>query len=124
MLINFSNHPSDRWSAEQSNAALSQYGEIADIPFPNVDAYASDESVFLIAKSIADEIETSSPDAVLCQGEFSLAFAVTELLMEKGIPVICACSERNVVENLTESGETVKRVEFKFTRFREYVLPR
>ena len=37
IFINFSNHPSDRWSNEQKKAALN-YGEIIDIPFPSVDS--------------------------------------------------------------------------------------
>lgn len=123
MLINFSNHPSDRWSAEQSNAALSKYGEIVDISFPNVDAYASGEEIFFLAKCFADEIEARSPDAVLCQGEFSLAFATAWLLMKKGIPVICACSERDAEEVVNADGNMMRKTVFKFVRFREYKLP-
>ena len=35
MFINFSNHPSVRWSAEQTAAAI-EFGDIVDVPFPDV----------------------------------------------------------------------------------------
>lgn len=123
MLINFSNHPSNKWSADQVDAALSEYASIMDIPFPAVKADASSEDVFKIAEQYERQIEIMHPSAVLCQGEFSLAFAVAGLLIAKGIKVICACSERDVVETLDENGETQKVSTFKFVSFREYILP-
>lgn len=35
MFINFSNHPSVRWSAEQTAAAM-KFGDFVDVPFPDV----------------------------------------------------------------------------------------
>jgi hypothetical protein len=52
----------------------------------------------------------------------TLAFAVASALaLEHGITVLAACSERVSVETAGESGTTVKRIEFSFTRFREYL---
>ena len=34
VFVNFSNHPSLRWSDEQLKVARQQYGEIIDVPFP------------------------------------------------------------------------------------------
>lgn len=123
MLINFSNHPSERWSAPQRAAAEADYGEIIDIMFPAVDVGASCCEVFELAKEYCAMIEELSPDAVLCQGEFSLSFAVTALLLERGIKVICACSERDVEEMADENGDTVRKTVFRFVRYREYKLP-
>ena len=39
MFINFSNHPSVRWSAEQTAAAM-KFGDFVDVPFPDVPAGA------------------------------------------------------------------------------------
>lgn len=36
MLINFTNHPSERWS-ENQKAAAEEYGEIVDMSFPTID---------------------------------------------------------------------------------------
>lgn len=123
MLINFSNHPSERWSAPQRAAAEEDYGEIIDIMFPAVDAGASGCEVLELAEQHCAMIEEFSPDAVLCQGEFSLSFALTALLLDRGIKVICACSERDVEEMVDENGDTVRKTVFRFVRFREYKLP-
>ena len=36
MLINFTNHPSAQWSAEQQ-AAAQVYGKVIDLAFPAID---------------------------------------------------------------------------------------
>ena len=118
MFINFSNHPSEKWSYEQRQAAL-QYGDIADIPFPNVDADCSESTIRLMAKEYADRIIDMRPDYVLCQGEFCLAYNVISLLKESGVHVGAACSERESQES-TIDGKTEKISVFRFVRFREY----
>lgn len=123
MLINFSNHPSEKWGDDQTRVAVETFGPICDIKFPAVDPGFSSERVLETAEQYAAEIISVLPDAVLCQGEFSLAFAVTALLLSKGIKVVCACSEREVDEETDENGTTKKTVKFKFTGFREYLLP-
>lgn len=123
MIINFSNHPSDKWGDDQIRAAVSAFEHIRDITFPSVDPRCSSERILEIAEQYAAEIMSVSPDAVLCQGEFSLAFEVTAILLSKGIKVVCACSEREVDEETDENGTTKKTVNFKFAGFREYVLP-
>lgn len=37
MLLNLSNHPSSLWCDEQIKAAETLFGEIVDLPFPQVD---------------------------------------------------------------------------------------
>ncbi len=123
MIINFSNHPSDKWGDDQTRAAVSDFGHILDLKFPTVDPKCSSERVLEIAEQYASEIMSMSPDAVLCQGEFSLAFEVTSILLSKGIKVVCACSERDVDEETDENGTTKKTIKFKFAGFREYLLP-
>ena len=39
------------------------------------------------------------PKAVLCQGEFTLAFQLINMLLENEIVVLAACSERIVKED-------------------------
>lgn len=123
MLINFTNHSSSNWSAEQRSVATDAFGSIVDIPFPEVDPAFGSDRIIDVAETQVAKIAALSPDAVLCQGEFSLAFAVTALLIKKGIKVVCACSERNVMETIDNDGNTVKKAVFKFVRFREYKLP-
>lgn len=115
IFINFSNHPSSLWDTEQLNAARS-LGEIVDIPFPNIPPESTPEDIHRICISCVEQILQYSPCAVLCQGEFTLTYAVVSLLKKYNIKVFAACSERQVV---TVGNE--KRSIFSFVQFREYL---
>jgi len=122
MFINFTNHLYRSWSTEQT-AAANEYGEILDIPFPNVDPNGDENYIHTLADKYVMQIIAYSPAAVLCQGEMTLAFAVASILMSKcGVIVLAACSERIVTEVAAANGQTVKRAEFRFARFRKYGL--
>lgn len=114
MFVNFTNHPSANWSGKQAEAAR-VWGEIRDISFPAVDPGAPEWEICRIGRQYCQEILACQPRAVLCQGEFTLAYFVIRYLRRKGITVVAACSERKVVE----SGQ-IRQSVFEFTRFREY----
>ena len=116
-FINFTNHPSSLWYQEQ-RVAVEEYGEIEDYPFPRVPAQDDEDMVERLAEKCAREIIEKQPAAVLCQGEYTLAFAVAFLLRKKGIKVLAACSERCVAET-QEEGAVKKESLFRFVRFRE-----
>ena len=119
MFINLSNHKSDVWSKEQILAA-NEWGEVVDYPFPNVPAYASETDIAAMAEEVVNELLEKKPKAVMCQGEFTLSYAMINRLKELGISVVAASSERVVEEQMLEDG-TVERVsKFRFARFREY----
>lgn len=120
MFINFSNHSSDLWGEHQL-AAAHVYGEIKDIPFPNIDPSSDEQNILELAESFAQRIYSMNPDAVLCQGEMSFCYAVVSVLKKKGIRVLCSTSERKVITSVNENGETVKTATFCFVRFREYL---
>ena len=115
-FVNFTNHPVSTWTEEQKKAAEA-YGEIEEIPFPMVRAAADEKEILSLAESMAEKIMSMEPAAVLCQGEFTLAYAVIVRLKQKGVKVLAACSERMV--EINEEGKKV--VSFHFERFREYV---
>lgn len=119
VFINFSNHPSARWSAEQLSAAEA-YGRVIDEPFPAVPADMDEAGVARLADEAAERILARKPAAVLCQGEFTLAFAVTERLKAQGVTVLAASSDRALVTEADENGGTRKVTVFRFTRFRKY----
>lgn len=114
ILINFSNHPCARWCTEQIRQAES-YGKIVDILFPAVDPQADEAEICRIGREYVQQIMSYCPAAVLCQGEFTLAYFVIGQLKKNHIPVLAACSERKV----TEEGNVRKSI-FEFVRFREY----
>lgn len=113
-FVNFTNHPSERWDDVQTREA-EKYGEIVDVSFPSVSPKLSQDEIREMSESYVLEILRQEPAAVLCQGEFTLCFAVVEKLKSKGIPVLAACTKR-IVE---EDGDS-KIVKFRFEGFREY----
>lgn len=115
LFINFSNHPSDTWTEEQITAALLYGDKIIDIPFPAVDPAMNESGLREIADKAAESILALKPAAVMCQGEFGLSFSVIQLLLNAGIPVLYACSERNVYSN-----GNIKTVKFNFIQFRRF----
>ncbi|MCM1167924.1 MAG: hypothetical protein NC401_18220 [Ruminococcus sp.] len=119
MIVNFTNHPSTDWSAEQT-AAAKRWGTVVDLPFPAVSAVAGENDIAELAETYCARICGLIPDAVLVQGEMSLAFAVAERLRRSGIRTLCAASERVCETAVAEEGSTIRRSVFKFVRFREY----
>lgn len=114
-FVNFSNHPSEGWSPDQQKEALSIGDTIVDVPFPMVDPHDSDQEIQSLARIFADQIIHLQPAAVMCQGEFTLAYNVTKILMDQGIRVLAACAVRDVEE---VNGE--RRSRFTFVRFRDF----
>ncbi len=118
MFVNFTNHPSEKWDRDQLNVA-SEYGEIVDIPFPEVDPAAGEDEIERLAEVCVDKITEMKPDCVLCQGEFCLTYKVVSILKEGGVNVVAACSKR-VVSEMIIDGEIIKSSRFEFVQFREY----
>ena len=114
MFVNFTNHPSNQWDDNQIRAAHI-YGESVDVPFPEVDPTADEDYITSLADTCMKEILKHHPTAVLCQGEFCLAYQVISRCKALGIPVLAACSKRCVEENGNR-----KIVTFSFARFRRY----
>lgn len=56
-----------------------------------------------------------NPYVVLCQGEFTLAFQIINTLLDKGVVVVAACSERKAIVNGNR-----KESYFNFTKFRKF----
>lgn len=118
-LINLTNHSSDKWDKDQIKEA-EKYGEIKDIKFPDVDPKLSKEEVDLLAQEYNKKILDMSPSAVLCQGEYSFTFALTNMLLENNIIVLAACSERTTIEIIDCEGMTNRQSQYKFIKFRKY----
>ncbi len=120
MFVNCSNFKCFRWSEEQREAAK-EYGELKEIPFPVVKATTTEEEIIALADKTVGKIMELKPDVVLCQGEFTLSFAIVERLKKAGVTVVTPCSERVVSERKNEDGNVEKTVHFEFVGFRKYV---
>ena len=119
MFINLTKHNSADWGETQMEAA-EKYGGVIDYPFPEIDPNLNEAQVQELAAETAEKIASLKPQAVLCQGEMSFGFRVTELLKEKGITVLCATSERVTEVSTDSEGRTIKKSSFEFIRFRRF----
>lgn len=129
MFLNYSNHPSATWMKNQLDAARC-YGEICDVAFPAVSVTASEkeienqaeEQIKVLEKTAEEKGCSLNQTVIMCQGEFSLTYAVITRLKKRypECKIVCALSEREVVEEQKE-GCSVKTVCFRFCGFREYI---
>lgn len=120
MLINLSNHPSEKWSKEQTDAANSQFGEILDMPFPQVNPEADENEIAVLADQYVEKIRTFAierPVTVHIMGEMTLTFAIIGRLKSLDIPCVASTTQRLV----KEMGDGHKDVVFQFVRFRNYL---
>ncbi len=120
MLINFTNHPSVQWSEGQKKAA-EMYGEIVDLPFPDVDPMWDSEKIKEIAAIFEKKVchlliqDKNGRNAVHLMGELTLCYELIKRLQKMGIQCIASTSRRNTITNRNS-----KITEFNFCRFREY----
>lgn len=119
IFLNHTNHPSDKWSKEQINAA-EKFGEITDLPFPAIPPEFGKEEVAEKVDENLKKILELEPAAVLCQGEFNYTFAMVSRLKKNKIPVFAATSERMVSSVIQEDGSSRTVSTFRFVRFRDY----
>lgn len=118
-FINISNHPSEKWSVKQREAAH-QYGNIVDIPFPNIPPSTTDSEIDKLVKEHIELLSSHDVAAVMIQGEFVFTYRMVTLLKNRGITVISSCSERRTVGFTDAEGKTQRLSEFEFVKFREY----
>ena len=123
MFINFSNHPSSKWSEKQLKAAEEMGGTIVDIPFPNVRPELSKSDVYRMAQSIISEFRRVAgkefpTSTFMVQGETTLCFAVISTLhvMPHIFSVVAATTARMMTE---VDGQ--RTYSFEFVQFRKYV---
>ena len=122
MFINFSNHPSQIWSREQTDAA-SGYGAIADVPFPAVPPDASEEEIQGMAEqscvqivSVIEGVKGGEPCAVHIMGEMTLTYAIVSRLLKRGVCCMASTTTREVATDTDGNKISV----FRFVRFRQY----
>ena len=118
ILVNLSNHPYERWSEAQKEAAK-EYGEVRDMPFPAIDPEEDTEQIRKTADEYISEVVGLSAEyavTVHLMGEMSFVVYAVSQLSERGIRCICSTSERDV----DDLGGGEKKVAFHFKRFRDY----
>jgi hypothetical protein len=119
MLISFSNHPSATWQAAQLDAAV-VYGEVIDIPFPDIDPSGDEIYIQSLCGEYLEkilQIMQGKPVAVHIMGEITFTHNLVNLLQAKGVGCIASTTERVV----NDAGNGVKEALFVFSRFRKYI---
>lgn len=125
VFINYSNHPSTKWSEDQLNAAKEMADRIVDEPFPQIDPEATEFDIVDLAKKEINRffqtyIGEYNEFIIHIAGEMTfVAYFVSQINKWWAANAICITSttKRDVVEN--EDGS--KTVKFKFVRFRQYL---
>lgn len=125
LFINFSNHPSNKWSETQLQAAKELAEQVIDRPFPNIPSYWDMEEVLQKVDLEIAEIELMldkkgivDPNDVIImvQGEFVFTHAFVNACADIYVQCYAATSERKVVEN----ADGTKTVHYQFIKFRSY----
>lgn len=119
MLINISNHPSEKWSAKQCEAARTQFGEIIDFPFPNIAPEMSAHKVYEAADGFFRTITMvaePSRASIHIMGEMNFTYQLVQLFKRRGFACYASTSERKSIEN----PDGTKTIQFDFVQFRSY----
>ena len=117
MLLNLSNHPSSAWSEAQREAALSQFEEIEDMPFPQIDPHATTEDIQDLAQQYAKRLHNRfeyGQTAIHIMGEMTFTFALVTAFKNS---FECYAS---TTERVSEEKDGIKTSVFRFVQFREY----
>jgi hypothetical protein len=117
MFINLTNHPSDKWSKEQLEAAR-KYGEVVDLSFPIIEPTYSKDDIMLLVKECTEAIMgiKEGDTVVHVMGEMTFTYNLVNTLKDAGITCLASTTERNTI--MTPDGKKIS--EFKFVQFREY----
>ena len=134
MLINLSNHPLPQWSEKQIQEANKLFGEIVDLPFPQINPSCDTSEIRRLANEYLQKIieidnqqkliKAQTDDGVFSghlvvvhiMGELTFCFMLIDLLRNEGIKCVASTTQRNVIEQ--EAGK--KTLLFSFVRFRDY----
>ncbi len=115
MLLNLSNHPSPKWPQNQIVAALALYGEIIDLPFPQISPHLDSDALDMLVEQFELQIRKIDPTVVHIMGEMTFTFRLVKKLMDKGIFCIASTTER-----ISDVQNGIKSSVFQFVQFRRY----
>lgn len=116
MLLNLSNHPSSAWSEKQVQLANQQFGEIRDMPFPQIDPEADEAAISELAGDYLERILSLKPKAVHLMGELTFCFELVHRLKNHGITVLASTTHR--ISDVLPDGTKISK--FEFVQFRQY----
>lgn len=118
VFVNLTNHPSDKWDEAQVKAAQA-YGDIVDLPFPNIDPDADAKEIKDMAEEYCQKVIEAAKDRepiVLLMGEMNFTYALLKRLRSQSITCLATTTQRIT----TDLPDGTKQSTFKFVKFRLY----
>jgi len=123
MLLNLTNHPSEKWTDEQKNVAKQMFGGIIDMQFPDIDPTGNEEYISNLTNeylkkilSIKNSLPNNEELVVHIMGEQTFCFSLINKLLENDILCVASTTQRIAVEK-----DGIKTSVFKFCKFRYYI---
>jgi hypothetical protein len=123
MLINLSNHPSHLWPENQINLAKQLFGNIIDIPFPDVSPTGDEEYIEQLSNQYFQkilDIKNQYPNETLTvhiMGELTFCFSLIKKLQQHNI--FCVASTTQRIAEITPDNKKISK--FNFVKFRKYL---
>lgn len=126
MFINYSNHPTEKWSDVQKRAALAmtKNGQLIDLPFPQIDPEWDWDDLLALAAQETKRLMDAIGDTPIwncwlhIMGEQSFCAALMDNLCYRfgaqSVRFVVSTTKRIVVDNL----DGTKSSRFEFVRFR------
>jgi len=115
MLLNFSNHPTKEWTANQKNIALEQYTTIQDLSFPSIDPHIDSSELVMLVKKYIIQIQQINPTAIHIMGEHTFTFKMVSELQKIDFLCIASTTKRKAIQKGNK-----KTIYFDFVKFRTY----
>jgi hypothetical protein len=122
MLLNLSNHPSHLWPKEQLNLAKQLFGDIIDIPFPDVSPSGDEKYIDQLSDEYLDKIldilfeHPKTPFVVHIMGELTFCFSLIKKLQQYNITCVASTTRR--ISEITPDNKKISK--FDFVQFRKY----
>lgn len=123
ILVNYTNHPSAKWSSDQMAAAQEKWSKVIDIPFPQTEPEWGEKEVADCFDAFMSEVDDKlkpaglniSDTEFLIMGEFRFTFYSVRTLLAMGNKVYAHAGKREV-----EIVDNKSIYTFRFGRFVEY----
>ena len=119
VFINFTNqYPASSWDGKQLKAAQT-YGQVVDLPFPNIAPAATSNELQQLADDYTQQIRTLAGHAkatILIMGEMTFTYIMVNRLLALKMDCVATTSERIVTE---QDGKKISI--FNFVQFRKYI---
>lgn len=118
VFINFTNHPSEKWSEEQLCAARA-IGTVTDLKFPDIPTDIAPDSFDSLVEEYRNkilELCRGRKGTVHIQGEMTFVFRMVTELKARHIRCVASVTKRNTVDLGNGKSQSV----FVFEGFREY----